>query len=113
MTSSCTAMTLCSSVARDANHYDCSMSLGALNTQGRAVKEAGAVLAQETDEQRPAVLLHVADRLQETSEELLAINARDVAAYQESGAGVDRLTLTPARVDAMGEALGVTPQSPE
>jgi len=29
----------------------------------------------------------VADRLQETSEELLAINATDVAAYQESGAG--------------------------
>jgi glutamate-5-semialdehyde dehydrogenase len=81
------------------------MSLGALNTQGRAVKEAAAVLAQSTDEQRRAVLCHVADRLQETSEELLAINARDVAAYEESGAGIDRLTLTEARIDAMAEAL--------
>src|SRR6202451_1187293 len=113
MTSPCTAMTLCSSVARHANHYDCSMSLGALNTQGRAVKEAAAVLAQATDEQRRAVLLHVADRLQETSEELLAINARDVAAYEESGAGVDRLTLTPARVDAMAEALREIAQYPD
>src|SRR5271156_5516614 len=113
MTSSCTAMTLCSSVAPDANRYDCSMSLGALNAQGRAVKEAAAALAQATDEQRRAVLCHVADRLHETSEELLAINARDVAAYHESGAGVDRLTLTTARIDAMAETLREIAQYPD
>jgi glutamate-5-semialdehyde dehydrogenase len=81
------------------------MSVGTLHAQGRAVKEAAAVLAQATNEQRCAVLLHVADRLRETSEELLEVNARDVAAYQESGAGVDRLTLTSARIDAMADAL--------
>ena len=84
-----------------------------MNAQGRAVREAAAVLALASDEQRCAVLLHVADRLQETSEELLAINARDVTAYQESGAGIDRLTLTPARVDAMAEALREIAQYPD
>ena len=81
------------------------MSIGALRAQGRAVRDAATVLGQASNEQRCAVLLHVADRLQETSEELLAINATDVAAYHESGAGVDRLTLTSARIDAMADAL--------
>jgi glutamate-5-semialdehyde dehydrogenase len=81
------------------------MSLGALTVQGCAVREAATVLGQASNEQRCAVLMHVADRLQETSEELLAINAKDVAAYQESGAGVDRLTLSSPRIDAMAEAL--------
>jgi len=79
--------------------------MSALSAQGRAVREAAVVLGQASNDQRCAVLLHVADRLQETSDELLAINANDVAAYQESGAGVDRLTLSGARIDAMAEAL--------
>jgi glutamate-5-semialdehyde dehydrogenase len=81
------------------------MSLGSLTAQGRAVREAATTLGQASNEQRCAVLLHVADRLQETSEELLAINAKDVAAYHEAGAGVDRLTLSAARVEAMADAL--------
>ena len=112
-TSSCTATTWSSFVVLDATRYDCSMSLAALTAQGRAVREAATVLAQASDEQRCAVLVHVADRLQETSEELLAINARDVAAYRESGAGVDRLDLTSARVDAMADALREIAASPD
>jgi glutamate-5-semialdehyde dehydrogenase len=81
------------------------MSLGSLTAQGRAVREAATTLGQASNEQRCAVLLHVADRLQETSEELLAINAKDVAAYHEAGAGVDRLTLSAARIEAMADAL--------
>ncbi len=81
------------------------MSIGALEAQGRAVRASAAALGQASDEARRAVLLHVADRLEESREELLAINAQDVAAYTESGAGVDRLTLTSARVDAMADAL--------
>jgi glutamate-5-semialdehyde dehydrogenase len=81
------------------------MSIAALEAQGRAVREAAVVLGQASDEARRAVLVHVADRLQESGEELLAINATDVAAYSESGAGIDRLTLTGARVDAMADAL--------
>jgi len=89
------------------------MSLGALNAQGRAVREAATALGQASNEQRCAVLLHVADRLQETSEELLAINAKDVAAYQESGAGVDRLTLTTQRIEGMADALREIAEQPD
>src|SRR6202166_3515893 len=91
-------------VARDATRYDCCMSIGALEAQGREVRASAAALGQASDEARRAVLLHVADRLEESREELLAINAQDVAAYTESGAGVDRLTLTHARIDAMAGA---------
>src|SRR3984957_18604852 len=89
------------------------MSLGALKAQGRAVRESATALGQAPNEQRRAVLLHVADRLQERAEELLAINAGDVAAYKESGAGVDRLTLTHARIDSMADALREIAQSPD
>jgi glutamate-5-semialdehyde dehydrogenase len=92
-------------VDRDGTRYDCSMTNGALTAQGRAVREAATVLGQAPDEVRQAVLLHVADRLHETRDELLAINADEVAAYHESGAGVDRLTLTSARIDSMAESL--------
>jgi glutamate-5-semialdehyde dehydrogenase len=81
------------------------MSIGVLEAQGREVREAATALGQASDEARRAVLLHVADRLEESNDELLAINADDVAAYDEPGAGVDRLTLTSARVNAMAEAL--------
>jgi glutamate-5-semialdehyde dehydrogenase len=81
------------------------MSIGALEAQGREVREAATALGRASDEARRAVLLHVADRLEESSDELLAINANDVAAYDEPGAGVDRLTLTGARVNAMADAL--------
>jgi len=89
------------------------MSLGALETQGRAVREAAVALGQAPDEARRAVLLHVADRLEESSDELLAINANDVAAYDEPGAGVDRLTLTSARVESMAEALREIANQPD
>ena len=81
------------------------MSIGALEAQGREVREAATALGRASDEARRAVLLHVADRLEESSDELLAINANDVAAYDEPGSGVDRLTLTGARVNAMADAL--------
>jgi glutamate-5-semialdehyde dehydrogenase len=81
------------------------MTTGALAEQGRAVREAATALGQANDGQRRAVLLNVADRLEETSDELLAINAIEVAAYSESGAGVDRLTLTTSRIEGMASAL--------
>jgi glutamate-5-semialdehyde dehydrogenase len=89
------------------------MSLGALAEQGRAVREAAVALGQASDEPRRAVLLHVADRLEESREELLAINATEVAAYHESGAGVDRLTLTDARVESMADALREIARHPD
>lgn len=76
-----------------------------LQDQGLAVRRGALALAQATDEQRRAVLAHVADRLEELSSQLLDVNAHEVEAYRETGSGRDRLTLTPARVGAMALAL--------
>jgi glutamate-5-semialdehyde dehydrogenase len=100
-------------VAPDANRYDCGMTNGALAAQGRAVREAATELALAPDEARRAVLNYVADRLDETRDDLLAINATEVAAYDESGAGVDRLTLTDARIDSMAQALREIARHPD
>jgi len=89
------------------------VSESALDVQGRAVREAARVLAQASDEQRRGVLRHVAERLEATQEELLAVNAAEVDAYVESGPGRDRLTLTSARVAAMAEALRELASAPD
>ena len=76
-----------------------------LAAQGRKVREAARALAQASDDQRTGVLLRVADALKNREDELLAINAEEVDAYVESGAGRDRLTLTSQRVTSMADAL--------
>jgi glutamate-5-semialdehyde dehydrogenase len=85
----------------------------ALATQGAAVKRAAVALGQASDESRQAVLRHVADRLGESLEELLAVNSREVAQYHESGPGRDRLTLTPDRVASMASALRDIADAPD
>jgi glutamate-5-semialdehyde dehydrogenase len=77
------------------------------------VREASRALAQASNEQRCAVLRLVADRLETVQDELLALNAREVEAYEESGPGRDRLTLTPARVKAMAQALREIADAPD
>jgi glutamate-5-semialdehyde dehydrogenase len=89
------------------------MTTSALAQQGRAVRDAATGLGQASDEQRRAVLRHVADRLEQTCAELLAINEVELAAYQESGAGRDRLALTEARVAAMASALREIADAPD
>ena len=89
------------------------MTNGDLATQGAAVKRAATALAQASDESRAAVLRQVADQLEVRREELLALNAAEVAAYEESGPGRDRLTLTNARVDAMANALREIADAPD
>jgi len=81
------------------------MSESVLEAQGREVRAAAAVLAQASDDQRRAVLTHVADALDARVDELLAVNEAEVARYTDSGPGRDRLLLTPARVTAMAGAL--------
>jgi glutamate-5-semialdehyde dehydrogenase len=76
-----------------------------LAAQGRKVREASRALAQASNDQRVAVLLRVADALKDREDELLAINAEEVDAYVESGAGKDRLTLTSQRITSMADAL--------
>jgi glutamate-5-semialdehyde dehydrogenase len=85
----------------------------ALATQGAAVKRASVELAQASNEIRQAVLFHVADRLGEVRDELLALNAEEVADYLESGPGRDRLLLTDQRVADMAAALHQIANAPD
>jgi len=89
------------------------MSTSALTSQGAAVKGAAVSLGQASDEARRAVLRHVADRLDEVRDELLALNALEVNDYRESGPGRDRLTLTKDRVLAMSSALREIADAPD
>jgi glutamate-5-semialdehyde dehydrogenase len=89
------------------------MSNKQLETQGRLVRDAARELAQATNAQRCAVLNYVADQLEERCDELLAVNEKELAAYQESGPGRDRLMLNTARVSAMASALRDIAASPD
>jgi glutamate-5-semialdehyde dehydrogenase len=89
------------------------MTLDDLTTQGRRVREASKALAQASNEQRRSVLERVADLLDEVQDELLALNADDVARYDESGPGRDRLTLSAGRVLAMASALREIAAAPD
>ena len=84
-----------------------------LTIQGRAVREASKALAQASNEQRRGVLERVADLLEELEDELLSVNAAEVAAYDESGPGRDRLTLTKGRIEAMASALREIAAAPD
>jgi glutamate-5-semialdehyde dehydrogenase len=79
--------------------------VSALEEQGRAVRAAAVRLAQASDGARRAVLLDVARSLEERGDDLVALNATEVASYADGGAGRDRLTLTLERVASMAAAL--------
>jgi glutamate-5-semialdehyde dehydrogenase len=89
------------------------MRTRALETQGALVKLGSVELGQASDETRRAVLFHVADRLEEVMDELLSVNAGEVAAYDESGPGRDRLALSEDRVLAMSSALRAIANAPD
>ena len=70
-------------------------------TRARA---AAAELAKMTTDEKNAALLAIADALEAHRGEIAAANAEDVARAKETGISpsmLDRLTLTPARFDAM------------
>jgi glutamate-5-semialdehyde dehydrogenase len=89
------------------------MTTTALEQQGRAVRAAAGALAQASDEQRRAVLRHVAERLEASNEELLSVNQNELDAYSESGSGRDRLMLTEERIASMASALRDIADSPD
>ena len=111
--SSCTATIWSCSGGSKSLHYAGGMSIVDLEAQGRLVREASHVLAQAPNEQRCAVLRSVADQLENVEDELLAVNAREVEAYEESGPGRDRLTLSHTRVRAMASALREIADAPD
>ncbi|HEV2427717.1 MAG TPA: glutamate-5-semialdehyde dehydrogenase, partial [Acidimicrobiales bacterium] len=84
-----------------------------LIAQARAVKAAAREVGRASDDRRRAVLAHAADTLDTGADEILAVNAHDVANYTESGPGRDRLTLTEARLAGMSGALREIAASPD
>lgn len=85
------------------------MDIAAYMTEvGRQARAAATFVARSTTEVRNRALLATAEALDAARSELAEANARDMASGQESGldaAMLDRLELTPARVDAMIEGL--------
>jgi glutamate-5-semialdehyde dehydrogenase len=76
-----------------------------LKAAAGAARAAGHVLARSSAAARNGALAAMADALRNGMREILAANQADVAAYSGTAAFVDRLTLTPARVEAMARGL--------
>ena len=82
--------------------------LSEMKRLGRAARTAAAALAQATPEQKVQALRAAAAAIRARSAGILAANAEDMAAARGkdlSAAMLDRLELTPARIDAMAEGL--------
>jgi glutamate-5-semialdehyde dehydrogenase len=75
---------------------------------GRRAKAASRVLATTSTAAKDAALLAAADLLIERTDDLIAANADDVERERGVGVGatvIDRLRLTPARIDGMAGGL--------
>ncbi len=75
---------------------------------GQRARAAARVLAGLTSERKNAALIAIAAEIAQQSPVILAANARDVAAAENSGlatAMVDRLTLNPERIESMANAI--------
>src|SRR5680860_191246 len=85
------------------------MDIAAYMTEvGQQARAAAILVARSTTEVRNRALLATAEALDAARTELAKANARDLSSAQESGldaAMLDRLELTPARVDSMIEGL--------
>jgi len=85
------------------------MDIAAYMTEvGQRARAAATLVARSTTEVRNRALLATADALDAARSEMAEANARDLANGKENGldaAMLDRLELTPARVDAMIEGL--------
>lgn len=79
-----------------------------ISTLGERAREAARTLATATTAQKNDALHTMADALVAASEQILGANADDVAAARDAGTAealLDRLTLTPERLDAMAAGL--------
>ncbi len=89
------------------------MTTEQLREQGRRVRAAASVLATASDQARRGVLEAVANALEARRDDLLAVNALDLARYDDAGAGRDRLLLSDARVASMASALRDVAAAPD
>ncbi|MBV1830734.1 glutamate-5-semialdehyde dehydrogenase [Komagataeibacter sp. AV436] len=76
-----------------------------IRTMALAARVAARVLARSTTETRNKALSAAAAALRAAEPELLAANARDVAAFSGAASFRDRLTLNHERVEAMAQGL--------
>lgn len=75
---------------------------------GREARSAAAAMAVADTGQKDRALLAMADAIDASAAQLMQANARDMAAAKEKGidaALLDRLELTPARVQSMSDGL--------
>ena len=75
---------------------------------GRRARQASRAMARASSEQKNQALLHIAKLVRERSEEIIRVNALDVARAKTNGqdaAFIDRLTMTPKTIESM--ALGL------
>ncbi len=75
---------------------------------GRRARAAARALATATGRQKDRWLAHAAQALEDRTADIIAANAKDVAAARDnglSGAQVDRLRLTPERIKAAATGL--------
>lgn len=87
-----------------------------MNALGVAAKAAASVLAIAPRAQKDKALLEAAKALRATTPDILAANAKDVAAMVEKGAAasfIDRLTLDEGRVDAIASGLEAIADLPD
>ncbi|MEM7620247.1 MAG: glutamate-5-semialdehyde dehydrogenase [Pseudomonadota bacterium] len=79
-----------------------------METLGQSAREASKALAQASTEQKNNALMDMAAKLRECTASLLSENAKDMEAAEITGknrAFLDRLQLTPERVEAMAKGL--------
>ena len=75
---------------------------------GQRARQASRAMARASSEQKNKALLHIAKLVRERSEEIVRVNALDVARAKTNGqdaAFIDRLTMTPKTIESM--ALGL------
>jgi glutamate-5-semialdehyde dehydrogenase len=75
---------------------------------GRRARQASRAMARASSEQKNQALLHIAKLVRERSEEIVRVNALDVARAKNNGqdaAFIDRLTMTLKTIESM--ALGL------
>jgi glutamate-5-semialdehyde dehydrogenase len=96
---------------------DSSVDLPALMTGLAArARDAARVLSLASPEQKNRALDAMERVIRANASEILAANAEDVAEVRASGATtafIDRLTLTPARVDAMADGIHTVREIPD
>src|SRR5215212_4884594 len=92
------------------------MSSASLESLGARARAAARVLATARAEAKDVALLTAADLLVQRADDVLRANAEDVAAAEAAGVTatvVDRLRLSPARIDGMAGGLRTVAALPD